>query len=168
MHRSLLKRVTPIVADMNELPLPEASVDLIWSEGAIYITGFDHGLNVWTRFLKPKACIAVTELSWLNSDPSERAKTFWTHDYPGIRSIPENIAALEKAGLQLVTSFPLPPEDFYNDYYELLEQRAQKMKSARPTDKAAQNAANAILKEIEIWRECNGDFSYVFYVAKSN
>lgn len=72
----------------------------------------------------------------------------------------------KRQGFQLLTSFPLPPEDFYNGYYELLEQRGQKMKSARPTDEAAQNAANAILKEIEVWNDCKGDFSYVFYVAQ--
>lgn len=166
-RRNLLGRVTPIVADMNELPLAAASVDLIWSEGTIYIIGFDHGLSLWKRFLKPKGCIAVTELSWLNTSPSEKAKSFWTNDYPGIRSIPENIFAFGKAGFQLVTSFSLPPDDFYNGYYELLEPRAQKMKSACPTDEAAQNAANAILKEIEVWQECKGDFSYVFYVAQS-
>lgn len=166
-HGNLRGRVTPIVADMNELPLGTASVDLIWSEGAIYIIGFDHGLSLWKRFLKPNGWIAITELSWLNARPSEKTKSFWTNNYPGIRSIPENISALQEAGFQLVTSFPLPPDDFYNGYYELLEQRAQLMKSAFPTDEAAQNAANAILKEIEVWRECKDDFSYVFYVAQS-
>src|ERR1022692_2780021 len=75
--RNLRGRVTPVVADMNELPLSMGSVDLIWSEGAIYIIGFDHGLDLWKRFLKPEGWIAISELSWLNAHPSEKAKSFW-------------------------------------------------------------------------------------------
>jgi ubiquinone/menaquinone biosynthesis C-methylase UbiE len=165
-HRNLLERVTPVIADMSKLPLEQASVDLLWSEGAIYIIGFDHGLSQWKRFLTPNGYVAITELSWLNSSPSEKAKSFWTHEYPGIRSITENIVALEKGGFELVTSFPLPSNEFYDGYYEVLEQRAQAMKSNRPNDQVALNVADTILKEIDVWQECKGDFSYVFYVAQ--
>lgn len=166
VRRNLRGRVTPTVADMNDLPLRWASVDLIWSEGAIYIIGFDRGLHQWKRFLKPNGWIAITELSWLD-DPSEKAKTFWAENYPDMRTIPENISALERAGFRLKTSFSLPPDDFYCGYYEVLEQRARTMRAGSAIDEAAQNAADAILNEIEVWRECKSDFGYVFYVAQS-
>ena len=77
----------------------------IWSEGAIYISGFDPGLSLWKRFLKSNRWIAITDLSWLDARLSQEARSFWTNDYPGIRSVPENIGALEKAGFQSVRPF---------------------------------------------------------------
>src|SRR5262249_11799155 len=60
-------------ASMSALDFPDASFDLIWSEGAIYVMGFAEGLRAWKRLLKPHGAIAVTELSWLGPDIPEEA-----------------------------------------------------------------------------------------------
>jgi len=38
---------------MQALPFREASFDLIWSEGAVYVMGFDAGLAQWRRGSNP-------------------------------------------------------------------------------------------------------------------
>src|SRR5512143_1497178 len=48
----LAERVRAVEASMFELPFEDAAFDLIWSEGAIYQMGFDHGLRSWRRFLR--------------------------------------------------------------------------------------------------------------------
>lgn len=40
-------RVRPCVGDMTHLDFPPHEFDLVWSEGAIYIMGFDAGLVAW-------------------------------------------------------------------------------------------------------------------------
>ena len=55
--------ITPVQASMKNMNFPELSFDLIWSEGAIYIMGFAHGLAQWRQFLKPRGYMVVSELS---------------------------------------------------------------------------------------------------------
>lgn len=47
--------------------VPPHSVDVLWSEGAIYIAGgLRPGLKRWAPLLRPGSVAAVTELSWLH------------------------------------------------------------------------------------------------------
>jgi ubiquinone/menaquinone biosynthesis C-methylase UbiE len=41
------QRIQTLAADMNNLPFPDDRFDLIWSEGAAYVMGFDNALRQW-------------------------------------------------------------------------------------------------------------------------
>ncbi len=49
---NLQNRVKGIVGSMDNLPFEKESLDLIWSEGAIYNIGFERGINEWRDYLK--------------------------------------------------------------------------------------------------------------------
>jgi ubiquinone/menaquinone biosynthesis C-methylase UbiE len=51
---NLTNHIRILQADMNALPFSPESLDLIWAEGSIFITGFENGLKNWRRFLKPE------------------------------------------------------------------------------------------------------------------
>lgn len=51
----LQNRVKGIVGSMDNLPFQKEEFDIIWSEGAIAIIGFEKGLNYWRDFLKKMA-----------------------------------------------------------------------------------------------------------------
>ena len=63
-------------ANFSELPFPRESLDLIWSEGAIYTLGFAAGLAAWRSFPKERAFLAVTELTWLTDFRAEPLQAF--------------------------------------------------------------------------------------------
>lgn len=77
----LAGRVRGIVGSMDALPFAKESLDLIWSEGAIYNIGFRHGLDYWRDFLKPGGYVAVTESSWLTDERPAEINDFWTDNY---------------------------------------------------------------------------------------
>jgi len=52
-------RVQAIYGDMEDLPFPRASFDLIWAEGSIYIFGFEKGLRAWKTLLRAGGYLAV-------------------------------------------------------------------------------------------------------------
>lgn len=61
----LQDRVKGVVGSMEEfLPFEQESLDLIWSEGAIYNIGFEQDLRQWHQYIKQGGYIAVPEASW--------------------------------------------------------------------------------------------------------
>ena len=50
--KGLAERVHLANVSMFDLKFPEQNFDVIWSEGAIYIIGFENGLRTWRRLLK--------------------------------------------------------------------------------------------------------------------
>ena len=51
-REGLTDRITTVQADMAVPPFPDGSFDLVWSEGAAYIVGFEQSLNRWRRLLR--------------------------------------------------------------------------------------------------------------------
>ena len=42
-----------------EMDFPDASFDIVWAEGSIYIIGFERGLREWRRLLKTDGFLVV-------------------------------------------------------------------------------------------------------------
>ena len=69
---NLQNRVKGIVGSMDDLSFEKDSLDLIWSEGAIYNIGFERGLKEWRNYLKPGGYLAVSESVWFTDQrPAE-------------------------------------------------------------------------------------------------
>ncbi|PYN11235.1 MAG: SAM-dependent methyltransferase [Candidatus Rokuibacteriota bacterium] len=94
----LSDRIHTINASMMALDLPDETFDLIWSEGAIYVMGFEQGLRAWKRLLKPGGAIAVTEVSWLGPPIPDDVRRFWTAAYPAMTDTAGNLRTIEMAG----------------------------------------------------------------------
>ena len=47
------RRIRTVRADMADPPFPDGSFDLVWSEGAIYLVGFEQGLTLGPPSLLP-------------------------------------------------------------------------------------------------------------------
>lgn len=114
---NLQDRLTGLVASMESLPFREEELDLIWSEGAIYNIGFERGLREWRRFLKPGGYIAVSEASWFTAERPLEIDAFWKDAYPGIDTIPNKVAQVQKSGYLPVATFILPDNCWTEHFY---------------------------------------------------
>jgi len=150
--------------DMEALSFKDESFDLIWSEGAIYLLGFEHGLETWRRFLKPGGSIAVTECTWLTATPSQAAQDFWEAAYPAMGTISSNAHAAARAGFELLGTHVLPPEDWWSEYYTPMRARIAEMRAAYGED--AEDVLANEEAEIALFENNPGQYSYVFYVMK--
>ena len=152
---------------MIALDFEPGSFDAIWSEGAIYIIGFEKGLQAWQPFLKKGGYLAVTELSWIKPAPPVEAKTFWNENYPHIRSREENLALLQQAGYLEVGHFVLPESAWWQDYYNPLEKRIATLKEQyRDNDEALAFLDNS-QREIDLYRKYSEWYGYVFYIMQA-
>ena len=152
--------------DMLNLSFNAESFDLIWAEGAIYIAGFQRGLESWKTFLKPGGYIAVTELSWLALNRPKEAVEFWSRDYPDMKSIEHNIAIMEDRQLELIGNFTLPEIDWWKDYYDPLEARLVELREKYSNQAATLERIESCQKEIDLYRNYSESYGYVFYLGR--
>jgi len=101
---------------MDSLSFAAESLDLIWSEGAIYNMGFTKGIQSWRPFLRPGGVIAVSEITWLRPDPPEEIRQHWNSEYSEIATASEKIAILERAGYDLLGYVVLPSANWVDNY----------------------------------------------------
>jgi ubiquinone/menaquinone biosynthesis C-methylase UbiE len=159
-------KISTIVGDMHNLPFSEAEFDLIWSEGSIYIIGFEKGLREWRKFLIPGGYLAVSELIWLDPEPPAKALEFWKNEYPAMKSDHVCKDIIDTSGFELIRDFLLPREAWWDQYYEPLSRRVQKLKKEFTDSDPIMGLLNYVQKEIDIYNEFNSHFGYVFYVMK--
>ncbi len=160
------ERIRPVKASMFELRFDE-TFDAIWSEGAIYIMGFEEGLRAWRPLLKPGGYIAVTELSWLKPDPPQEIRDFWTEAYPGAESIEGNLKRVQAAGYNLIEHFTLPESSWWRPYYDPMAARVAELREKYRGDEAALQALDTELTEIEMYRKYSAWYGYVFHVMRA-
>lgn len=162
----LQHRVTGVVGSMDALPFQNESLDLIWSEGAIYNIGFVRGLEEWRRFLKPGGYIAVSEASWFTRDRPSEIDTFWNAEYPEIDTVPNKIAQMQDAGYLPVACFILP-ETCWTDHYYAPQIRAQEIfLKKHQGSKAAEGLVANQRHEAELYDEYKEFYGYAFYIGK--
>ena len=94
---NLRNRVKGIVGSMDDLSFEKDSLDLIWSEGAIYNIGFERGLKEWRNYLKPGGYLAVSESVWFTDQRPAEIHDFWMSAYTEIDTVPNKVAQIQKS-----------------------------------------------------------------------
>ncbi|HSQ27061.1 MAG TPA: class I SAM-dependent methyltransferase, partial [Anaerolineales bacterium] len=160
------ERIHPVNASMFGLKFAQP-FDLIWSEGAIYIIGFEHGLREWRRLLKPGGFIAVTELSWIKPNPPEAVRNFWETAYPGMATVDNNLAHLNSTGYRSLGHFTLPESDWWDNYYHPMAARIEALRDQHRGNIEAQQLLDMEQAEIDLYRRFSAWYGYVFYLAQA-
>ena len=159
-------RIQARMMSMDQLDFPDASFDLIWSEGAVYIMGFVAGLRAWRRLLRPGGCVAVSELTWLTPHPPEEARAFWADAYPAMGEMGENLERARQAGYEPLDTFTLPESAWWDDYYTPLLEKMAKLARRRPKDPEMAALIAATRTEIDLYRRHSSSYGYVFYLLR--
>lgn len=162
----LSSRISTRNLSMFELNLEPASFDVIWSEGAIYIIGFERGLREWKPLLKSAGYLAVTELTWLKSDPPDEIKAYWSENYPGMKMLDENLAILQASDYRHVGHFVLPDSSWWDDYYTPLEKRIIMLSEKYRDDEEAMTLLRESQRESDLHKIYSEWYGYVFYVMQ--
>lgn len=162
-----LGQIETVEASMEALSFAAESLDLIWSEGAIYNMGFRAGLEAWKPFLRPGGVLAVSEITWLRPDPPKEIRAYWNAEYPEIATAPEKIATLERAGYDLLGYFVLPPTSWIDTYYGPTEKRIPVFLDRHADQPAAAEIAKMERQEAHLYERYHEWFSYGFYVART-
>ena len=163
---NLQHRVTGIVGSMDELPFQLESLDLIWSEGAIYNVGFERGVTEWRNYLKTGGYIAVTESSWFTDERPDEINDFWNTAYPEIDTIPVKMAQLQKAGYVPVAAFCLPESCWTKVFYEPQVEAQELFLKKYPDNYTAKELITNLRFEESMYQKYKEYYGYVFYIGR--
>lgn len=166
MEEALGNRVQAVVGDMCDLRFEENSFDLIWSEGAIYIIGFEKGFRKWKPLLKKGGYLAVSELTWIKSDPPTQVAKFWKEGYPAMQNIEGNLRIIEKAGYRTTGHFILPESAWWDTYYGPIEKKLPSMRKKYRDQPEPLSVIEAEQMEMDLFRRYSEYYNYVFYITQ--
>ncbi|MEM9400909.1 MAG: methyltransferase domain-containing protein [Pseudomonadota bacterium] len=165
-ERNVGERITCLQASMETLPFDDQSLDVIWSEGAIYNVGFEAGITAWRRFLKPGGVLAVSELTWLTEHRPEALEAHWGREYPEVDTASAKLGVLEQLGFTILGYFPLPESCWIDNYYQPVRDRLPAFLETHADSDAARQLADAEAQEIELYERFRQYVSYGFYIAR--
>lgn len=140
-------RVQAINCSILDMSFPGESFDIIWSEGSIFVIGFQRGLQEWKRFLKLKGFMII-------------------HDEEG--SITQKLEQITGCGYDLFAYFTLTENTWWAEYYAPLEKFIQKTR-IKPSDdpKLIEELQNA-RREIDMFKRHPKRYRSVYFVIKKN
>lgn len=159
-------RVQARVGDMTAPPVPPASQNLIWCEGAIYFLGVTEALRTWRALLEPEGTVAFTEPIWLVDSPPAEIRQWWLSEYPAISDDAGVRSWIEAASYRTIASFPLPASAWWDEYYEPMLTRIESLRARLPDDPAAAEVVTAAETEIDLFRRFSEYYSYAFFVVQ--
>ena len=159
-------RIQPYLKDMHDLGLYEGSFDLVWSEGALYIMGFNEGLAVCRSLLVPGGLLAASELCWLRPDPPTECRQYFLNEYPVMMDIDSNVSMIKNCGYDLLAHFTLPESAWKESYYRPLGNRLQSLRNKYVTDLERIKMIDSVQMEIDFYRKYSDYYGYVFFLMQ--
>lgn len=159
-------RVKGVEGSMDNLPFENESLDLIWSEGAIYNIGYENGLKEWRKFLKKGGFIAVTEISWFTENRPDEINKFWVDAYAEIDTIPNKLAQMQKAGYKPVAHFALPEICWTDHFYQPQIAVQVDFLKKYAGNKTAEELVENQREEARLYAKYKEYYGYVFYIGQ--
>jgi ubiquinone/menaquinone biosynthesis C-methylase UbiE len=160
------ERIRCVVGDMNSMNFPKGSFDVIWSEGAAYIMGFNNALKAWRPLLRPKGYMALSELVWFKKKAPQEIEDFFAREYPYMKYYEHIFPIIESAGYKMIDYFPLPGKSWWTDYYTPVEKKLAEMRRKYQNNKKAQAIFDSFQLEIDMHRKYSKYYGYGFYIMQ--
>ena len=163
---NLQTRIKGIVGSMDNPAFGSEELDLIWCEGAVYNIGFRRALNEWKKYLKKGGFIAISDASWITEERPSEIENYWTHHYPEITTVAENVDVMQKSGFIPFSVF-IMPDNCWIDNYFIPQIPVQEffLKKYRG-NKAVEEFIDGCRREEKMYHEYKDFYGYVFYIGK--
>jgi SAM-dependent methyltransferase len=161
----LADRLETVQADMGDMEFEPASFDIIWSEGAIYLIGFESGLAKVKEFVKSGGYVAVSEAVWLEPDPPAEVVEWW-REYPEIDTVERKLEIVSALGYRSVDHFVLPESCWTESYYDPLAERISECERKWQGIREAEDVLAEAREEISIFSQYSRYYGYAFFVMR--
>jgi len=164
--RGFKDRIFPKNISMFEMSFEERIFDIIWSEGALYLMGFQNGLKRCQQLLKDKGYLAITELVYTIPDPPNVVVEYFKSEYPDIKHVDELIETINQSGYKLISNFSLPESAWFDNYYIPMEKELPRLVDKYQGNNIALAVFNGFKEEIDFYRQYSNNYGYEFFVMQ--
>ncbi len=165
-NMSFSHRITTINQSMLDMKFNTNHFDIIWSEGAAYIYGFEKALEDWQFFLKEKGYLVISELCWFKEDIPKEIHDYLMSEYPVMKSVKENKVTINSKGLHLISHFNIPESSWWDNYYIPLEKNIHKLHKKYQNDNETLELLELFSVEIEMFRNYSEYYGYTFFIMR--
>lgn len=162
---NLESTISPLLGSMDDLHFDEESMDIIWSEGAIYNIGFERGLKEWSKYIKQGGFEGVTECCWLSDKLPSDTKWF-TDNFMEIDTIPNKLAILQHSGYEPIAQFILPNSCWIENYYIPMAKRIEEFAIEYKDNSFAEALLSNLKREIDYYNQFGSLYGYVFFIGQ--
>lgn len=159
------KRIIPTNQSMLEMDFEHNSFDVIWSEGAIFVMGFQQGLKKCYELLKNKGYFVVSEAVLLKTDLPEPLEEFWQEEYPDIKDIQSNIRMIQEEGFDVLSHFTLPSSCWF-DFYSQMNKEIKKLQKKYHDNPMALQVFENSEKESKMYNVYSDYYGYEFFIMQ--
>jgi len=159
-------RITTLAGGMEDLPFAPESLDVMWSEGAIYNMGFANGIAAWRPLLKPGGVLVVSEITWATESRPAELQGHWDQEYPEVDVASAKMRVLEQGGYAPVGYFLLPVHCWLEGYYRPMLARFETFLERHGQYPEAREIVAAERYEIDLYERHKEYVSYGMYIAR--
>jgi SAM-dependent methyltransferase len=162
----LSDRVRAVRCSMFAVSFPDGCFDVVWSEGSIFVIGFERGLKEWCRFVKPHGYLVVHDMVWLRPHPPREIYDYWKARYPGIRTVPGNLQRVPACGCDLIGHFTLPDDLWWTEYYAPLERRIREFRQTYAADPAALAVLEGEQRDVDLYKRHQKWYGSAYFILQ--
>ena len=160
----LAGRVETRCRSMDDLAMPDESIDLIWSEGAVYILGVAAALSAWVPLLRPGGHLVFSDATWWTEDPPAEVAAYFAREYPAMATVAHNLETARQAGMEVVGTERLADRVWWTEFYEPLRARLPGLRAAAASWPELAQAIADSEHEMDLFRRFSDSFGYAFYL----
>jgi SAM-dependent methyltransferase len=165
-QEGLSGRIQVVQGSMLNMEFADESFDVIWSEGSMWVVGFERALGEWRRFIRPRGFLVVHEMAWLRPDPPSEIRSCWQLAYPGIRTASEYVEQVPEYGYDLLGHFALPEDFWLVDYFVPMVARIGELRKKHLEDQAAQSALDQEQRAADLYKKYCKWYGSMFLVMQ--
>jgi ubiquinone/menaquinone biosynthesis C-methylase UbiE len=144
-EEGLSHRIKTVKCSLFEIDLPDESFDIIWTEGSIWIIGFEKGLKEWRKLLKPEGFLVV-------------------HDET--KTVSHKLKNIPSYGYKLIGNFQLPENAWWTEYYKPIERRIKGLDLKFKNNSKALKILKELRNEIGSIKSNPKEYSSAFYIMQ--
>ena len=146
-EEGLSDRVQAVNCSIFDMDISDESFDIIWSEGSIFVIGFERGLRQWKHFLKPDGFMVI-------------------HDEKG--NVKEKLAQISSCGYELLGYFILSEDIWWTEYFAPLEKLIGESRTRYNDDPNILEELHQAQEELDMFNKNPERNSSVYFVIKKN
>jgi ubiquinone/menaquinone biosynthesis C-methylase UbiE len=161
-------RVHAVHGSMLDMSFVPESFDVVWAEASLHIVGINEGLEVLSRFIRPKGYLVVHEMVWIRPDPPTEALDSCKSHYPSIRSIDEFIEQIISYNYESIAHFALPDDFWGCNYYQPLGKRIELLREKYSDNTDALAILDRAQSEVDLYNRYSQWVGSVFFIMKRN